>query len=602
MSYIRQLSVFFVCFIFIASYTSSVSSQSLDVSETDQTIRDQTSEQMDGLAVFLANEALQAQSIADDIEAGKFASINDISRGDLFRWNIEPSAFEIIVDDRTDPDLKTALQLNTAAAAFREVSDDLTSYTDRLQIIRNDIAVASTAQDLQLRLESEYVPPTVKSVLDSAIVYGGYRPSEDEDAFSLEQTISQGLIPYIGFGPDIILGVDPLIVGPGARTSADYPSVAALLFGGPSSNPQGSKYHYKTKCTGTLIESNIVLTAAHCFCEVSGKSFRSYSACDAGTYQHGSETLTTTTPDPYLVFFQHAGEFEVEKIIISPQYVWPNDKLPTADLALIVLKEPVIGIQPAKVNTSSTVNAGMFGRIVGFGRHDQLDSTGRSIPGSAVGYATGLKLHAGVLFDNCDRLLGTVPSDLLCWRYTGGRNENRQLGSTCHGDSGGPAFANFGNEIVLVGVTSGITYTPNGQGCVPNTIAFDIDIKSHQQWLQSEISIYPASISRSQTKKVAKPIYHRGNRLFSRVNEPWPEAFMIESRTEMLRVTVNATSGTLPIELSVEHTDGQGDQNCSTQQDHTVLSCEIANPKPGIWQATVTGSPSRRFQTVAVTY
>jgi len=59
-----------------------------------------------------------------------------------------------------------------------------------------------------------------------------------------------------------------------------------------------------------------------------------------------------------------------------------------------------------------------------------------------------------------------------------------QLGSTCRGDSGGPLYAESGNQTYLVGVTSG-----GGPSCQPSTQAYDTEVYSHREWILKQLAL-----------------------------------------------------------------------------------------------------------------
>ena len=77
-------------------------------------------------------------------------------------------------------------------------------------------------------------------------------------------------------------------VGPNSKVTFGHPSTVSLLY------DDGFKGHVSF-CSGTLIASDVVLTAAHCFCHAGceeirgGRFYPTASACRKGRYRHAGE-------------------------------------------------------------------------------------------------------------------------------------------------------------------------------------------------------------------------------------------------------------------------------------------------------------------------
>jgi hypothetical protein len=218
------------------------------------------------------------------------------------------------------------------------------------------------------------------------------------------------------------------------------PTTGALL-SGPSPD-QATEY-----CSGTLIGCSTFVTAAHCVCDATG------AACQSGS----------AAPDvaDWLVFFQHAGFFEVQSIAIEPGYDFPEH-----DVAVIHLAEPVRGISPTPL-VSTEPALGTEGTIVGFGQSG----------GGEGDY--GLKQRGQVVTAACG---SDLPGGLVCWDFvnpvgTPGSNSN-----TCNGDSGGPLFVDEGETQTLAGITSG----GDSSDCLVVDHSYDTSVAIERPYIEAQ--------------------------------------------------------------------------------------------------------------------
>jgi secreted trypsin-like serine protease len=183
-------------------------------------------------------------------------------------------------------------------------------------------------------------------------------------------------------------------------------------------------FHTKTKpVTATLVGKRTVITAAHCI--------------DAD----------------FVHKFEIGGKlYEIESAVKHPEFVVNQgdltkmDPLDRADhdLAIVRLKEAP-PIRPAVIN-GFRMKQGQPIVVVGFGE-TELNKNDR-----------GVKRRAQNFVD----------------RVTPNKVEFRGPQSVCHGDSGGPSFAQFQNQMLLVGIHS-VVSNPCGRFGVDMRVDFYLD-------------------------------------------------------------------------------------------------------------------------------
>jgi len=227
-------------------------------------------------------------------------------------------------------------------------------------------------------------------------------------------------IPQARTDTSVTTGVPQIING---VPTGDYPAVAGLLIW----NADG-----EALCSGTLVSRSVVLTAAHCVAD-------DPTAIRAVFFPDG----TTATP------------YDVVAYAIHPEFHFP-----TADLALLLLEAPVVGITPAPL-ADRKPRLRAQGTIVGFGQ-DELGNV-------------GVKEMGTVRLARCPRRVPALglPSRALarslCWRARPGQQD------TCHGDSGGPLLVG----AAVAGVTSG------GDAHCAGILSYDTSVAPFVPWIAS---------------------------------------------------------------------------------------------------------------------
>lgn len=180
------------------------------------------------------------------------------------------------------------------------------------------------------------------------------------------------------------------------------------------------------QCSGTLIAPNAVLTAAHCIPE------------------------NTNEPQDFEV---NGRRYQAASVHVHPDY---NSR--DIDLAVMILRENVAGIDPVDINRVAP-QVGQMLTLVGFG------ATGTPQAGHDGSF--GVK-HVG------QTPIDEVTPTEVNWRF-----DNANEANTAPGDSGGAAFLEVNGQLVLAGVTSGGTQENAGLG----DYSFDVRVDAFASWI-----------------------------------------------------------------------------------------------------------------------
>jgi len=215
------------------------------------------------------------------------------------------------------------------------------------------------------------------------------------------------------------------IVG-GAR-EFDYPAVGAMVI--------DYQRQWGSFCTGTLIDRDWVLSAAHCFLEGEQADVEAWMV---------SFFVGDDARDP-----RNGDAFEADSFHVHPLY---DPERTGYDIALVHLRDRVRNVAPQVLNAEplhGVEGAEVF--YVGFGLNDGVRETG-----------SGLKRS------------GRVPIAQVGITWYATRDEGTM---PCMGDSGGPGFLDMDGEGRQIGVMNSV-----GEDCGEGSL--DTRVDAHYDWIQ----------------------------------------------------------------------------------------------------------------------
>lgn len=207
------------------------------------------------------------------------------------------------------------------------------------------------------------------------------------------------------------------ILGGTAATVGQFPTVVAITAGGGI-------------CTGTIVDREWILTAAHCVDPKVLQMSSQQQVTDSVRVYYNTTTILTS-----------AGRANFRRAAMTiPKPTFNISALGSNDIGLIKLAAPIDGITPSPINfEAAKAPIGVVVQQVGFG---------------ATTVTNGEPGNAGALFFlnnrtsvSCSSLGGGSNTNLLCFSQTDAKGK-------CSGDSGGPSFAMIDGKQTVVGVTS----------------------------------------------------------------------------------------------------------------------------------------------------
>lgn len=347
----------------------------------------------------------------------------------------------------------------------------------------------------------------------------------------------------------------------GVKT-VSFPAVGALLH---SYIGADGTSRFTTWCTGTLIGSRTLITAAHCIAD-------------------------DLREDKYRVFFQNAGLFRVKAL----KYQDSLYRFPKADVAIVQLEAPVEGIRVQPMGDEAA-ETGMPGVIVGFGR------TG----GKSLIY--GIKRTGFVKTSDCSCATAATcqeEGELICWKFDALITNPGMDSNTCNADSGGPLMfeKTQGEPLRLIGTTSGGTRAD----CLSRDESYDLAVFKYREWLSKTIGDNLGVSGRGPHVGQPGVVVQAAGGRFDEYTQRQSFNFSVGPGTARLVVALNGDDtldGDNRFFLELRRPGNEGEPQCAQRDSAQFKACRIADPTAGDWRATVIAERgSGDFQLVSTSY
>ncbi len=215
-------------------------------------------------------------------------------------------------------------------------------------------------------------------------------------------------------------------------------------------NTQNANFH--SRCTGTLIKSNVILTAAHCIPDQ-------------------VEDLWVVTSVYEFSIAQRHPVIRVIKHDLYKSFHLPREGMPNYDLALVEFS----GELPATYRPTSWVTSW------------QNQQQRFSLPVAGYGETKAQKGDAGEL-----RIGKIIVFDYDVQKHYF-RADQLSGEGICKGDSGGPVFLKIDQNFYIVGVVSGIE-NKTANGGIPNQqcegISYFNSTLFYQNWIETSLKLF----------------------------------------------------------------------------------------------------------------
>lgn len=250
---------------------------------------------------------------------------------------------------------------------------------------------------------------------------------------------------------------DSAIVG--GTAVADNDAIAASTVGLASEN-------MGVFCTGSLIASNVIITAAHCAIATDEPMQVTFGTVEST--QQKRNVLKGIITKAYANHLQKEQDAQGDREKMMAAAMEKNQ----GDIALFIFEgNAPAGFRAADiVAKQSQLTKDASVTLAGFGA-----TTMTPFPSSP-----GKLLKANVKLSD-----PTYSETEVLFKQDQGRG-------ACHGDSGGPAFLNVNGKVLLFGVTSRSATLSGGSTCLEGSIY--TNIVSHMAWIRSAVQQLRAAI------------------------------------------------------------------------------------------------------------
>lgn len=247
--------------------------------------------------------------------------------------------------------------------------------------------------------------------------------------------------------------VGPMVVGGSSATQGSFGYMATVLYFDSSGNPE-------FLCSGTLVSSNVVLTAGHCGADETTGVPNSASGYRVVT---NAVDWTDTT---------NRQISDVSQVVLDPNF---SPTTLSGDASMLVLTSSVSS-PPLPIWTAGALYAGTDGTVAGWGETYAGQPSAQTALQWAptviqnVSYCTTEAQDMGYDYNSASELC-TV-------------NGPSETTATCNGDSGGPLVTAGAQGVQTeVGITS-----VGPADCDTTTADFFTSVLPIQSWIESEIS------------------------------------------------------------------------------------------------------------------